>query len=44
VDGSYYATHLGFFCKEELSIQKTTRLPVFFRLGSLEYVNKLEGK
>lgn len=44
VDGSYYATQMGFFCKEELSIQKTTRLPVFFRLGSLEYVNKLEGK
>jgi hypothetical protein len=35
---------LGFFCKEELVIQKTLRLPLFFRLGSLDYCNKLEGK
>jgi hypothetical protein len=41
--GSYY-DQLGFFCKRELDIQKATRLPVFFRLGSLESCNKLEGK
>jgi hypothetical protein len=41
--GSYY-DQLGFFCKRELDIQKTTHLPVFFRLGSLESCNKLEGK
>ena len=35
---------LGFFCKEELVIQKTLRLPLFLRLGSLDYCNKLEGK
>ncbi len=42
--GPYYVSHLGFFCKRELDIQKTTHLPVFFRLGSLESCNKLEGK
>jgi hypothetical protein len=41
--GSYY-NQLGFFCKRELDIQKATHLPVFFRLGSLESCNKLEGK
>jgi hypothetical protein len=41
--GSYY-DQLGFFCKRELDIQKASHLPVFFRLGSLESCNKLEGK
>jgi hypothetical protein len=41
--GGYY-DQLGFFCKRELDIQKATHLPVFFRLGSLESCNKLEGK
>ena len=40
----YYSTHLGFFCKEELVIQKVTRLPLYFRLGSLESCNRMEGK
>jgi hypothetical protein len=40
----YYTQHLGYFCKKELQLQKVLALPVYFRLGSKDYVDYLEGK
>lgn len=40
----YYIGNLAYFCRKELQIEKTTHLPIRFRVGSLEEVNRLEGK
>jgi hypothetical protein len=39
-----YADQLPFFCKMEHKLSVNARIPVRIRLGSLDYVNKLEGK
>lgn len=41
---NFYTNQLSFFCKKELQVQKITTLPVYFRLGSKEYVDRLEQK
>ncbi len=40
----FYLNSLGFFCKKEIQIENTIHLPVRLRLGSLQEVNRLEGK
>ena len=44
IPANYYTKNLGFFCKEELKLEKKIKIPFRFRLGSLNYVNQLEGK
>ena len=40
----FYASQLGFFCKQEIKMDKITKVPFRFRLGSVAECNRLEGK
>ena len=40
---NYYTTQTGFFCNKERYLEKFTKLPVKFRLGSVEQTQQLEG-
>jgi hypothetical protein len=40
----FYTQQFGFFCKKELQLEKITKVPFKFRLGSVQQCDWLEGK
>ena len=40
----YSYDKLAFFCKVEVKLENAVKFPVKFRLGSVDYVDRLEGK
>lgn len=40
----FYAANLGFFCKQEIKFEKSTKISFKFRLGSVQQCDWLEGK
>jgi hypothetical protein len=44
VPKAYSFDHLGLFCKWEVKMEKAAGLPVKFRLGEVQYVERMEGK
>ncbi|MEM6317978.1 MAG: hypothetical protein AAF960_09925 [Bacteroidota bacterium] len=44
IPAAYAYKDLAFFCKIEVQLEKAVKMPVKFRLGSVDYVDYLEGK
>lgn len=40
----FYTKEFGFFCRKELQFEKSIKIPLRLRLGSLNYCNYLENK
>ncbi len=41
---NFYTDRLGYFCKQEIKFEKSTKIPLRFRLGSVVDCDRLEGK
>ena len=44
ISPSFYLSNLAFFCRQEIKFEKATKIPLKFRLGSVQQVDYLEGK
>jgi len=44
ISNNFYTQNFGFFCKKELQLEKITKIPFKFRLGSVQQVDWMEGK
>ncbi len=44
VSPTFYCDKLGFFCKQEIKLEKVIKFPFKFRIGSVQEVDFLEGK
>ncbi len=44
VKPDFYNQHLGFFCRQELKVEKAIKIPIKIRLGSNEQCSFLEQK
>ncbi len=41
---NFYASQLGFFCKQEIRFERATKIPFKFRLGTVQQCDWMEGK
>lgn len=44
VPANHSTRNFGFFCRQELSLEKKLAIPVKLRLGSIDYCNYVEQK
>ena len=44
IPSAYKYDELGMFCKWEVQMEKAAKIPVKFRLGEVQYVERMEGK